>query len=77
MEQRITITQEAQTTTVQAEQARSSSEKRVRIRRPKAQVTQTSAPVDEGPSREEAALQQEIQASPQPVPSPTLPIERI
>ncbi|GHO65568.1 hypothetical protein KSC_044600 [Ktedonobacter sp. SOSP1-52] len=66
-------TQEAQTLIVQDEQAQPSSEKRVRIRRPKASVTQASTERDEGPPQEASVTLPEHQAISQPVPSQAIP----
>ncbi|GHO56317.1 type IV secretory system conjugative DNA transfer family protein [Ktedonobacter robiniae] len=66
-------TQEAQTIIVQDEQAHASSEKRVRIRRPKALGTQASAESDTVPLQEASITPHEQQAVSQPVPSQTIP----
>ncbi|GHO76439.1 hypothetical protein KSD_42100 [Ktedonobacter sp. SOSP1-85] len=61
-------TQEAQTLIAQDEQTRASSEKRVRIRRPKASVAQASTESTEMPPQEASVAPGGQQATSQPVP---------
>ncbi|GHO61396.1 hypothetical protein KSC_002880 [Ktedonobacter sp. SOSP1-52] len=66
-------TQEAQTIIAQDEQTHASSEKRVRIRRPKAPVMQASAERDAVPPQEASVSPQAQQAASQSAPSQAIP----